>query len=537
MRRRRGADGAEANNGNTVITGMRSLQRLRAATYRISGWRRYVLAFGLGILAVAALPPFHMWVLLLPAFTGLFWLVESSPSRRACFFTGWWFGFGHFIAGLYWIANALLTKPEQFGWLAPIAVSGLAAMFALYPGIAALLTRLSGARGAGGALVFAAAWTALEWVRSWALSGFPWNLIGSVWTFSDTMIQITAVIGTYGLSLLTVAAATMPAALCADGRDRKAPMVAMLCLIAMLAATWIGGKVRLTMAGTPREVPGVRLRLVQPNIDQRLKWKLPLLDEHLRTQAEMGALPAAAPPTHIIWSETAAPLFLAEERARMRMIGRLTPRGGLTITGTLRRSPPGTPYRVWNSLLAMDHDGVPVATFDKSHLVPFGEYVPFRDLLDVAKVTAGTVDFSPGGGVQTLRLPGLPPVSPLICYEVIFPGKVVDPEDRPEWMLNITNDAWYGQSTGPYQHLASARLRAVEEGLPLVRVANTGISAIIDPWGRVVARKGLGERGIVDGPLPAPLATQTVYARLGNWAALLVVVATVSTGLLLSRRG
>jgi apolipoprotein N-acyltransferase len=218
------------------------------------------------------------------------------------------------------------------------------------------------------------------------------------------------------------------------------------------------------------------------------------------------------------------------------MIGRLTPPGGLTITGTLRRSPPGTPYRVWNSLLALDHDGTPVATFDKSHLVPFGEYVPFRDLLDVAKVTSGTVDFSPGGGVQTLRLPGLPPVSPLICYEVIFPGKVVDPEDRPEWVLNITNDAWYGKSTGPYQHLASARLRAVEEGLPLVRVANTGISAIIDPWGRVVARKGLGEQGVVDGPLPAPLATQPVYARLGNWSTLLVVVASLSTGMLLSRR-
>jgi len=224
------------------------------------------------------------------------------------------------------------------------------------------------------------------------------------------------------------------------------------------------------------------------------------------------------------------------ERDRLRVIGGLTPPGGLTITGTLRRTPPGIPYQIWNSMLALNHDGMPVATFDKSHLVPFGEYVPFRNLLTLAKVTSGAVDFSPGEGVQTLRLPGLPPVSPLICYEVIFPGKVVDPEDRPQWMLNITNDAWYGKSSGPYQHLATARLRAVEEGLPLVRVANTGISAIVDPWGRILARIGLGEQGIIDGPLPAPLATQPAYARFGNWMVLLVVAVAISTGLLLSRR-
>ncbi len=330
-------------------------------------------------------------------------------------------------------------------------------------------------------------------------------------------------------------AAAMPAALTAGGHRGKSAVFAVFCAIALLAATWIGGTARLAGAA-PDVVGDVRLRLVQPNIDQKLKWKRPLLDEHLLKQANMGARPAADAPTHVIWSETAAPLFLGEDRDRLRVIGDLTPPGGLTITGTLRRTPPGVPFRLWNSLLALDHGGMPVATFDKSHLVPFGEYVPFRNLLNLAKVTSGAVDFSPGEGVQTLRLPGLPPVSPLICYEVIFPGQVVDPADRPEWMLNITNDAWYGQSTGPYQHLAMARLRAVEEGLPLVRVANTGISAIIDPWGRVLARLGLGEQGVIDGPLPAALATQPVYARFGNWMVLLVVAAAVSTALLLSRR-
>lgn len=532
----RSEEGFVVRREGALALGLRFFQRLHSATCRVSGWRRVCLAFGLGVLAVGALPPLHLWVLLFPAFTGLFWLIESSRSRWGCFLAGWWFGLGHFVSGLYWIANALLTKPEQFGWLAPIAVLGLSAMFAVYPGIAALLTRFSRARGMGAVLIFAAAWTALEWVRSWAFTGFPWNLIGSAWTFSDPMIQITAILGTYGLGLLTVAAAAMPATLAADGNARKPAAVAVICTLAVLAVTWSGGALRLALAETPDAVDGVRLRLVQPNIDQKLKWKQALLDDHLAKQANMGAQPAAQPPTHVIWAETAAPLFLGEDKARRRMIGGLTPPDGLTITGTLRRTPPGLPYEIWNSLLALDRNGTAIATFDKTHLVPFGEYVPFRNLLNLTKVTSGTVDFSPGSGIRTMRLPGLPPVSPLICYEVIFPGQVVDPEDRPEWILNVTNDAWYGRSSGPYQHLATARLRAVEEGLPLVRVANTGISAIIDPWGRVLARMGLGEQGVIDGPLPAPLATQPLYARFGNWMVLLVVVATISTGLLLSRR-
>ncbi len=384
-----------------AASALRFLQGLRAATFRVSGWRRVCLAFGLGVLAVGALPPVHIWVLLFPAFMGLFWLIESSRSRWGCFFAGWWFGFGYFIAGLYWIANALLTKPEQFGWLAPIAVLGLAAMFAVYPGIAGLLTRLSRARGIGAVLVFAAAWMALEWVRSWAFTGFPWNLIGSVWTVSDPMIQITALIGTYGLGLLTVAAAAMPATLAADGSGGRPAAIAVICALAVLAVTWSGGALRLALAEPADAVDGVRLRLVQPNIDQKLKWNRDLLDGHLIKQARMGAQPAAHSPTHVIWAETAAPLFLAEDEARRRMIGRLTPPGGLTITGTLRRTPPGATYQIWNSLLALDHDGTPVATFDKSHLVPFGEFVPFRNLLDLAKVTSGTVDFSRGPGLET----------------------------------------------------------------------------------------------------------------------------------------
>ena len=181
-----------------------------------------------------------------------------------------------------------------------------------------------------------------------------------------------------------------------------------------------------------------------------------------------------------------------------------------------RRAANAKPLRIWNSIFAIDGTGKILGHYDKAHLVPFGEYAPLRDVLPIDKITHGAVDYSAGPGVRTLRLPGLPPVSPLICYEAIFPGAVVDPSDRPAWMLNLTNDAWYGITAGPHQHLAIARVRAVEEGLPMIRAANTGISAIIGPYGRVLVRLGLTKAGVIDGPLPAPAPNATIYARFGD---------------------
>ncbi|MGF1641215.1 MAG: apolipoprotein N-acyltransferase [Rhodospirillales bacterium] len=524
-----------ARLGGTVAG---AVGRLHAATVAVSGWRRVLVAVALGVLAVSALPPVHLWPALVPAFVGLLWLCEGRRGWRGAMLTGWLFGFGYFTAGLYWIANALLTKPEQFGWLAPVAVLGLAALQAIFPAAAAALTHRVAAGGVARVLVFAAAWTGFEWVRSWAFSGFPWNLIGTVWTFSDTMVQISAFVGTYGLGLITVAAAAMPAVLADPAAGPRRRWAAVGCGFAALAAVWTAGLVRLDGAAAVETVPGVQLRLVQPSIPQRQKWQRELLDRHLARHLELGATAgvSAPAPTHVIWGETAAPLFLAGDAQRRAIIAEFTPRDGLTITGTLRGTPPGEPFRVWNSLQAVDADGAVVATYDKSHLVPFGEYVPFRSVLGIDKVTAGTTDFSRGPGTTTLRLPGLPPVAPLICYEVIFPARVVDRGDRPEWMLNLTNDAWYGRSSGPYQHFAAARMRAVEEGLPLVRVANNGVSAIVDPYGRVVGRLGLDVEGVVDGPLPRPLAQPTVYARTGNGPILAVVLAMLALGAMVARR-
>jgi apolipoprotein N-acyltransferase len=506
------------------------LPRLAVGVAGATGWRRALLALLLGAVAVLALPPIYIVPAVVPAFTGLLWMLDGARTWRSALLIGFLFGLGYFSAGLYWVANALLTKPEEFGWVAPLAPVGLAAILAPYPAIACALTRLAQRPGVGRVLTFAAAWTLLEWVRSWAFTGFPWNLIGSVWAFSDAMLQPAAWIGVYGLSLVTVAAAAMPSILSRPASAGRRGWAAIVLAFAILAVFAVAGVGRLAHIGDISVVEGVRLRLVQANISQSLKWRRELVDEHLLLQARMGAARSSRAPTHVIWSEASAPLFLANDAERLRLVGEFTPARGLTLLGTLRTTPPGAePFQVWNSMLAIDESGTVVGSYDKAHLVPFGEFMPLRSVLGLGSVAGGSTDFSRGPGVRTLRLPGLPPVGPLVCYEVIFPGAVTDPADRAEWLLNLTNDGWYGISAGPYQHLVAARLRAVEEGLPVVRVANTGISAVIDPVGRVVVELGLGERGILDSTLPKPLRP-TVFATTGVWGILILCLLIAYVG-------
>ena len=542
-RERAGVGGEAATTSHSSTP---RLERLKRDLVGLVGWRRWAAAFAFGALAALALPPTFLLPLLVPAFVGLMWLVEESPGAGRAFADGWWFGFGHSLAGLYWIFNAFLVDAPQYGWMAPIAVAGIAAGTALYPAAAAALSRLAfGYRDPGAhgrVLVLAALWTAAEWIRGWLLTGFSWNLIGSVWVISDAMIQLAAVTGVYGLGLVTVAAAAMPATLtgAAAGGRRWLPAVAAATALVLV---WAGGALRLASAGD-QTVAGVRLRLVQPNIPQQLKWQRELRRSHVVNQLRMSTQPPApnagpaAAPTHVIWAETAVPFVLADSPSLIAALAGAAPPGGLIIVGAPRTTPAGVePQRVWNSLFALDSGGRITATYDKFHLVPFGEYVPFRGVLDIPKLTAGRQDFSPGPGLRTLALAGLPPVSPLICYEVIFPGRVADAANRPGWLLNLTNDAWFGRSSGPYQHFAAARLRAVEEGLPLVRVANTGISGVIDAHGRVRHALGLGRAGVIDSTLPAAIAA-TPYARYGDGITAIILFVALAAGFLVTpRRG
>ena len=476
---------------------------------------RAVIAMILGAAATGALPPLHLLPLLIVAFTGLVWLIDGSTTRRAAFAAGWWFGFGHFVTGLYWIGIALLTDPERYAWLAAPAVLAISAALALIPASAALVAGRC-APGVSRVLGLALAWTLAEWLRGWLATGFPWNLIGTVWTLSDEMIQFTAYGGVLGLGLITVAAAAAPATLAGEGRRRWLPS---LLAGALLAGLWGAGMARLAAYPPGDAVDGVRLRLVQANVAQHHKWRADKREAMFRRHLALSIGAGFEDVTHVIWPETAIPYFIADDAERRAMIAAATPKGGALISGALRGAPrtDSAPQQLWNSLFAFDEAGRITATYDKTHLVPFGEYVPFRSILPVAKLTQGATDFSPGPGPRSLNVGGLPPFSALICYEAIFGPAVVEPGSRPGFLLNITNDAWFGISSGPYQHFASARLRAVEQGLPLVRAANTGISAVVDSQGRITAMLGLGWEGVLDAALPAALDAPTPYANGGDW--------------------
>ena len=520
---------------------------LAQAVGALRGGRRAGVAALLGAMATLALPPWFVVPALLPAFVGLVWLLDGiawgeRPLRRALA-TGWWFGIGHFLLGVHWIAEALLVDPQRTAWMIPFAVGGLAVLLGLFAALAAVLAvglwRRLGCAGAARVLVLAGAWLVFEWLRGWVLTGFPWNLVGYVWADVPAAIQVASWVGVYGLSLVSVAAAAMPATLVDGAGRRSAVLATLLFTVALPLAVGVGGAIRLAAApdyaGGAGLVADVRLRLVQANIDQRLKWVPEHRRAHLDKHVALSRRPAAGgtAPTHVLWPETAVPFFLGTDGAARSVAALAVPPGGLLITGAPRTTIglPGA-RRFWNAVHAIGDGAGLVATYDKAHLVPFGEYVPLGDVLPLDRIVAGQGNFTAGRGRRTMTLAGLPPLSPLVCYEAIFPGAVADPQVRPAWLLNLTNDAWFGTGAGPAQHFAIAAMRAVEEGLPLVRVANTGISALVDPYGRVRARLGVGVEGVLDVALPGALPP-TLFARLGDWSvALLLLVTLVLVALL-----
>ncbi|HSD35215.1 MAG TPA: apolipoprotein N-acyltransferase [Alphaproteobacteria bacterium] len=490
---------------------------LRSALGRRAGTRAgLALALLAGALAAFALPPFHIVPLLLLSIPVLLALVAGAAGPVRAGLIGFAFGLGHHMVGLYWIAHSLLIDPWRHGWLIPLFVGGLAAILAVFIGLAATAARLLAGRSPVSLLLaFSAFWVFGEWLRGWVFSGFPWNLLGSVWLFSLPMVQAAALAGTWGLSLLTLLAAGSPMLALDPGLRRPLRLWAVPAAALLLGGMFLYGAERLSGAG-PGEVEGVRLRLIQPNIPQTLKWDQSLAEAHLLKQMRMSvAGDAGARKAAVIWPETAVPFALERNPGLAQALASAVPPGGLLITGVPRVSE-GAGGTAWhNGMVALDGSGAVRATFDKFHLVPFGEYVPIRWIPGVDRIAPGESDFTPGPGPVTVELPGLPPVSPLICYEVIFPGEVTQPGTRPQWLLNLTNDAWFGLSTGPHQHFAAARLRAVEEGLPLVRVANTGISGVVDAYGRVLAKLDLGVEGVIDAALPNALP-KTPFARFGE---------------------
>jgi apolipoprotein N-acyltransferase len=517
--------------------------KLRAAALSIIlswGWKRAAIALAAGALSSLAMAPFNAWPVLFLTFPVMVWLTDGAGAGRlrgvpAAALSGFWFGLGYFVPGLYWLGYAFLVDAPTFAWLMPFAVLGLPTYLALFTGFSFGLARLIWTRDASRVLALAASLTVGEWLRGHVLTGFPWNALGYALTEPLALAQTASLIGLWGLTFLTVAIFASPAVLIDGSSRRRKPWIAPVAALLLLVAMGIFGGVRLSLQPT-RTVANVKLRIMQPNLQQDVKFnysaKAEVMQKYL-TLSDRASGPQSTgvrDASILIWPESAFPFFLTREADAMAQIADLLPKGTVLITGSVRAPdlPAGTRItRAYNSIYVVDHDGSVLSVYDKLHLVPFGEFLPFQDWMEklgFVQLTRVQGGFIPGTRRRTMEIPNAPRALPLICYEAIFPGNVASRDDRPGWIVNLTNDGWFGISTGPYQHLQQSRVRAIEEGLPVVRAANTGVSAVIDPLGRIVAQLGLGIEGVLDSSLPSAIPP-TVYARIGDIPAAIIIIA------------
>jgi apolipoprotein N-acyltransferase len=491
----------------------------------LRGGNRVLLAAISGAAAALAMPPFDLWPVLFAAFPVLVWLSQAKLGWCSSFLIGWAFGIGYFGVCFYWVGIAFLVDAATYLWMMPFMVGALAGGMALYWGLAVLAASRAKLRGLCSIILLAVSIAVAEWLRGHLFTGFPWTVPGLAAIGMGGVAQIASLIGMPGLTLLVCLWSSLPA-LGGEGRLTRREIVASLIIFSLLPLAWVWGDLRLAQGA--QAIDTVRLRIVQPNIPQNSKWRAGNAAAIFDTLAGLSDRRTKDAPdgisdfTHVIWPESAVPVYLAENQGALARIDDLLPEGTVLITGALRRDPSqvdrdGRP-EVYNSILAFDGDANVIARYDKWRLVPGGEFLPFESLLaplGFRKVVTVPGSFASGSGPVTLAIAGAPPAGMLVCYEAIFPDRLVDPAARPQWLINVTNDGWFGDSTGPYQHLAQARLRAIEQGIPLVRAANTGISAVIDAHGLVVKKLGLDQRGVLDTTLPAALPP-TLYSRYGD---------------------
>jgi len=506
------------------------------------GWRRLLLAFAAGGLSNLAFAPFFFSPILFLTLPVLVWLLDEAASRPgtwrdaafAAASAGWWFAFGCFLLGLLWVGEAFLVESNKFAWLLPFAITLLPAGLALFWAAAAVVAVSFWRPGVSRILVLAVALGCTEWLRGHILTGFPWNVPGYALTWPLVLMQGAGLVGVYGLTLAAVPVFSAPLVLGADHARgplrQRAWMRALAVSGVPLLLLAVYGAARLATA-PEGWVEGVKLRIVQPSVPQRDKWQpekqAAIFEDHLALSKrdEAGKVDDLAGVTHVIWPEAAMPFLPLEHPEALSAIGALLPDGAYLLTGALRREGtldgklPYVPPRAFNSLMVFDDTGALVDLYDKTHLVPGGEYLPFQSALEsigLESLTRQRGGFSVGVTPRPLLLaPGLPPVGGLICYEAIFPGVGAASAGRPGVLINVTNDGWFGNTTGPRQHFHQARVRAVEEGLPLIRAANNGISAVVDSSGRVLGLLGINDKGVIDSKLPLARSAPP-YALAGD---------------------
>ena len=518
------------------------------------GWRHRALVFAAGAVSTLAFAPFFAWPVLFLTFPFFVWLADGAADdprpMRATALAWWWFGFGYFFTGLLWIGEAFLVEAEIFAWLLPFAVTllpaGLALFWAAAGGVAAKVWPARQQRAPRQAvarvLIVAVTIGCAEWLRGHIFTGLPWNTPGIALTMPLPLMQAASVLGIYGLTLWAVFICTLPGTLWGNsfatinfGNEKLiATLAGAPLLLAYLIGSW-----HLSKPLSP-QLPNVKIRIVQPSIPQRDKWsaeKQPVIfADHLSLskQNQSGQIDNLAGISHVVWPEAAMPFGPLDHPEALAAIGQLLPPNVILLTGALRqeRNQQDGSRKAYNSLLALGAEGRLVGLYDKIHLVPFGEYLPFQSALEaigLQSLTRQRGGFAKGTKPKPLmKVPGLPPIAPLICYEAIFPNEVVQDGQRPGLILIVTNDGWFGNSTGPYQHFHQARIRAVEYGLPVVRAANNGISGVIDPQGRILETIRLNYRGTTDSTIPGK-RLDTVYAEWGDlffWLNLLIFAGT-----------
>lgn len=500
----------------------------------------------LGAVAATGFAPFYLWPLTLIAIAAWLAIVHAAPTLRAALWRGWLFGWAHLTVANLWIAQAFSYQDAMPHWLGVPAVGLLGLYLALYPMLAAGLAwrarNTSSRPDLSYALAAGAAWIATEWLRGTMLTGYPWPPLASIWPPVLGVAWSARWIGTYALSGLTVAAAATLIPL-ARRQWKAAAVAAAILLLLGLNGLEFKGTAVATTATAPR------IRVVQPDLDQEQRPRDDYAEQNLRALAKLSGRPGPAPRV-IVWPEGALRYLIEEGYPRpyywqgdpilvRRRIAALLGPGDIVLTGgnAVKFKPDGRVASVTNSIFAIDARGAILGRYDKGHLVPFGEYLPWRPVLSkigLARLVPGDYDFAPGPGRQSLALPGFGPVGMLVCYEVIFSGQIVDPAHRPAFIFNPSNDSWYAEF-GPEQHLAQARLRAIEEGLPIIRATPTGISAIVDADGRILASVPWGRPGAAEAVIP-PAHPPTLFARAGNWMALVVIVFLYAAAVAIRRR-
>ncbi|HEY1837537.1 MAG TPA: apolipoprotein N-acyltransferase [Rhizomicrobium sp.] len=503
----------------------------------LTGWQRFVLALAMGAISALAYAPFGIFPALLLCFAGLVLLIDGTQTRPRpiwnAAFVGWTFAFGQFLLGFYWVGYAFMVDAADHAWQIPIIEFCLPGGMALYIAAACALAARFWRPDASRVFALAICYALGEWVRGHALTGFPWNLPAYGWGASLGVMQSVALFGSYGLTLLTVLFGASLALLFTRAGDWRVPAG----MSALFVVLWIGGDVRLALHPTV-PIENIHLRLVQPNVPQTEKYVPRYRERNWRRLIDLSLAKNGPTPTHIVWPEAAPPFLLTRAPEALDDIALMTS-DKVLLTGAVRiEASSATDYRLFNSLYIFAHGGQLLATYDKFHLVPFGEYLPLKSLFNaigIAKLVNSPGDFRAGRGPMTFDIPGAPPVTPLICYEILFPDEIAAAR-RPGWYVNVTDDSWFGppSSTGPYQHLLTARFRAIEQGLPIARDANTGISAVIDPVGRITVSLAAGQMGAIDAMLPAALP-RTPYSRFGEWLFVVLLVLCAAAGWIVRR--